>query len=193
MPEIYGKNAKKSGRLPAVALMNPRFPHNVGAAMRAASCFGVDQVWFTGERVQFALSQMKKLPREERMKGFKEVELRQYDHFLDQYDDTVVPVAIELRPGSESLASFVHPEKALYIFGPEDGSVPPSILSRCHRFVVIPTRHCVNLSAAVYITLYDRLIKENPGVTIHETLAENRHGWPDNDDLPEQIGLVSGK
>lgn len=127
------------------------------------------------------------------MKGFKEVELRQYDHFLDQYDDTVVPVAIELRPNSESLASFIHPEKALYIFGPEDGSIPPSILSRCHRFVVIPTRHCVNLSAAVYITLYDRLIKENPGVTIHETLAENRYGWSDNDDLPEQIGLVSGK
>jgi hypothetical protein len=40
--------------------------------------------------------------------------------------------------------------------------------------------------------LYDRLIKENPGVTVFDTMNENRFGWPDNDNLPEQIGLVNG-
>jgi tRNA(Leu) C34 or U34 (ribose-2'-O)-methylase TrmL len=191
MPDIFGKKAPKQGVVPAVALVSPRFPHNVGAAMRAASCFGVKQVWFSGERVRLAMDQKKRLPREERMKGFKDVELRHYDEFLDQFDDTVVPVAVELRPGSESLSTFEHPKNALYVFGPEDGNVPAPILARCHRFVAIPTRHCVNLSAAVYIMLYDRLIKENPGVTVYETLAEERHGWPDRDDLPEQIGLVN--
>ena len=33
-------------------LVDPKFPHNVGAAVRAASCYGVGQVWFTGDRVQ---------------------------------------------------------------------------------------------------------------------------------------------
>lgn len=192
MADIYGKRAKPEGLTPAVALVTPRFPHNVGAAVRAASCFGVKQVWFSGDRVQLAMEKKRRLPREERMKGFKDVELRHFDEFLDQFPDGTVPVAVELRPGSESLPSFEHPERALYVFGPEDGNVPPPILARCHRFVAIPTRHCVNLAAAVYLVLYDRLIKENPGVTVYDTLAEDRHGWPDRDDLPDQIGLTSG-
>jgi tRNA C32,U32 (ribose-2'-O)-methylase TrmJ len=35
----------------AVALIRPKYPHNVGAATPAASCYGVPQVWFTGKRV----------------------------------------------------------------------------------------------------------------------------------------------
>jgi hypothetical protein len=34
-----------------------------------------------------------------------------------------------------------------------------TVLARCHRFLVIPTRHCTNLSAAVYTVLYDRHAK----------------------------------
>ena len=150
-PDIYGKNSKRLGVTPAVALVNPRFPHNVGAAVRAASCFGVSQVWFTGDRMTMDLKGKKRLPREERMKGYRDVELRHFDNFFDQFPDDVVPVAIELRPNSESLPMFVHPEKALYIFGPEDGSIPQVTLKNCHRFVVIPTKHCVNLAAAVTV------------------------------------------
>ena len=40
-PMIYGKNSKKLGKLPAVAMVNPKNPYNVGAALRAASCFGI--------------------------------------------------------------------------------------------------------------------------------------------------------
>ena len=83
-PEIYGKNSKQLGRTPAIALVNPRFPHNVGAAVRASSCFGVNQVWFTGDRMSLDLEKRRRLPREERMKGYKDVDLIQFDHFFDQ-------------------------------------------------------------------------------------------------------------
>ena len=33
------------------------------------------------------------------------------------------------------------------------------MLKHCHRFIVIPSRHCVNLAAAVYLVLYDRAAK----------------------------------
>jgi tRNA(Leu) C34 or U34 (ribose-2'-O)-methylase TrmL len=188
---IYGKKSKKEGRTPAVALINPKYSHNVGAALRAASCFGAKQVWWTGSRVR--LDDKKRLPREERMKGFRDVELRQFDQVWDQYDKDVVPVAIELRQNSESLQSFVHPEKALYIFGPEDGSLGANHLARCHRFVVIPTRHCVNLAAAVYIVLYDRFQKEFPNATIHDMLNEPRNKmrgmFASDDDFHKELGL----
>jgi tRNA(Leu) C34 or U34 (ribose-2'-O)-methylase TrmL len=175
----YGKNRKnKAGQTPSIAMVNPKYAHNVGAAIRAASCFGAHQVWYTGNRVPMDLGKKKRLPREERMKGHQDVELIQFDYFFDEFGSDVVPVAVELRKDSELLSQFDHPEKALYVFGPEDGSIPSVYVRHCHRFVVIPTRHCVNLAAAVYIMLYDRFVKRQLAglepVTMKEILNEFR-------------------
>lgn len=156
----WGKQKAPTGRTPAIALTNPKYPHNVGAAVRAASCFGVKQVWYTGDRVSLGPQKGERLPREERMKGYKDVKLVQFDYIFDQFSKDVVPVAVEMRPNSENLFDFQHPENALYVFGPEDGSILQVHLRHCHRFVVIPTRHCVNLAAAVYLLLYDRNLKQ---------------------------------
>lgn len=185
MAEIWGKNKSKEGIAPAVALCNPKFPHNVGAALRACSCFGIKQLWFSGNRVSLTASKGYRLPREERMKGYSEVELRNFDYFFEQFDRDVTPIAVELRENSEQLTQFIHPEKPLYVFGPEDSSIPQVLLKHCHRFVVIPTAHCVNLSAAVYLVLYDRLQKRiadglEPCRPMSEILNEQR-GFIEND------------
>lgn len=155
---IYGKNVKPEGKTPSIILCNPKYPQNVGSAVRAASCFGAKQVWWTGNRVRLD-DKTKRLPREERMKSYKDVELKQFDKPFDHFKGCV-PVAIELMPGSESLVTFEHPENAVYVFGPEDGSVDKVSKSFCHRFIHIPTYHCTNLAAAVYIVLYDRIFKQ---------------------------------
>lgn len=185
---LYGKNKSPTGITPAIALTNPKYPHNVGMAVRAASCFGVKQVWFSGNRVSLTPTKGYRLPREERMKGYKDVELRQFDYFFDQFPDAT-PVAVELRPNAEQLPFFEHPDNPLYVFGPEDGSIPQVCLRHCHRFVVIPTRHCVNLASAVYMVLYDRLVKRYmSGIEefkpMDEILAESR-GWVD--EVPELV------
>lgn len=153
---IVGKFANQLGITPSIGLVNPKYPRNVAACIRAASCFGVKQVWYSGNRIQ--IEEGERLPREERMKGYSEVDLIQYDYFVDQFKD-VTPVAIEISPTAEVLTTFDHPENPLYIFGPEDGSIPQTFRKLCHRFVIIPTNHCTNLSAAVYLVLYDRLMK----------------------------------
>lgn len=189
-PAIYGKNSKKEGLYPAVALTNPKFERNVAGIVRACSCYGVRQLWWSGNRVQIDPSR-KRLPREERLRGYKDVELRHYDNFFDQFDSDVVPVAVELMPNSESLVSFEHPKKALYVFGPEDGSISQMHLRHCHRFIAIPSRHCLNLSAAVYTVLYDRQMKLNPEATIYDTLSENRENFDLSDkELAEDMGLM---
>lgn len=161
----YGKNSKPVGITPSVCLVNPKYPHNVGAAVRAASCFNIPQVWYTGDRLQ--LENRKRLPREERMKGYQDVDLIQFDYPFDAFNGAV-PVAIEVRQNSEMLTDFVHPENALYVFGPEDGSIHKSFLGHCHRFVIIPTKHCTNLAAAVYIVLYDRMLKAGIAYSLDE-------------------------
>lgn len=146
----------------AIALTNPKFPHNVGAAIRAASCWRIPTLMWSGKRVplpeewisseEFAQYRM---PREERMKGYKDVKLIRTDRFKDEFVG-FTPVAIELTDSSENLFDFIHPDNALYVFGPEDGSIPGTIMQHCHRFVQIPTAHCLNLAAAINVVLAHR-------------------------------------
>lgn len=154
---------------PAVILLNPRYGHNVGNAMRACSVFGLSQLWWTGDRVALDLEQKVekkgRLPREERMKGWRSVKLFNHDRPF-QFFENVVPVCLEITPGAEELTTFEHPENAVYVFGPEDGGVDHTIRRLCHRFITIPTDHdesgkplCLNLAAAVNVVLYDRRAK----------------------------------
>jgi len=155
----WGKNAPAHGVPPAIALVNPKYAQNVGMVVRLASCYGLRQVWFTGERVSLDPAKGDRLPREERMKGYRDVEMIHYEYFFDQFPRGTVPVAVEVRADSEPLHSFEHPAEALYLFGPEDGTIPKSLLGHCHRFLVIPTRHCLNLATAVATVLWDREYK----------------------------------
>ena len=190
-PLIIGKNCPPMGETPAVCLINPKYKANVGAIQRAASCFDIHQVWYTGNRIQ--LEDGERLPREERMKGYKNVDLIQYDYPFDHFKDAT-PVAIELLPGSECLLDFEHPDNALYVFGPEDGSIGQVSRRFCHRFVKIPTLHCTNLAAAVYIVLYDRALKLYKKTGEKLELNEER-GYVDcdgNDDVWKAMGYKDG-
>lgn len=141
-----------------ILLSDPKYPHNVGQAVRAASCFGADKVLMTGDRVALEGDGKKyRLPREERMRG----EYIPVERTQRPFDESpgLVPVAVELTRGAEVLPYFEHPENALYVFGPEDGSLSAATLAQCHRFVQLPMLHCANLASAIYVTLYDRHCK----------------------------------
>lgn len=181
-----GKNASPIGVPPAVLLINPKYPRNVGACIRALSCYGVKQLWYTGNR--FKLDESERIPREERMKGYAEVDLIQYDYPFDQFPKGTVPIAIEVKPGSIQLPDFQHPENALYVFGPEDGGLEGKHLAFCHHIVSIPTRHCLNLSAAVYTVLYDRQCKLSPQARLDDLLVGENRGLK----LPAEFGNEEG-
>ena len=194
--ESVGKKpAKPIGKTPAVILINPKFSYNVGGAQRACSCWGVHQLWWTGNRVKFEPTETskgkKRLPREERMKGYMDVELNQFDYPFEQFKDAV-PVGMELIPGAESLPTFEHPENAIYVFGPEDGSISSTARGYCHRFVSIPAYHCTNLALAIGLVLYDRFVKMNQNTRLDDILKERRYDFADHRQIAEEIGLTSG-
>lgn len=143
-------------KAPGVLLSNPKWAHNVAGAIRACSCYGISTMLWSGKRVD--PTTMERLPREERMKGYKDVYWEVNERAFDLFPDTI-PVCIEIVPHAENLVEFEHPERALYVFGPEDGSVPQVYKRFCHRFVFIPSAHCLNLSTAIATVLYDRRAK----------------------------------
>jgi tRNA G18 (ribose-2'-O)-methylase SpoU len=63
--------------------------------------------------------------------------------------------------GGTPLPDFVHPERAVYILGAEDGGLPIEIAARCHGVVSIPAVRFASYNVAVAGTLimYDRMIK----------------------------------
>lgn len=150
---------KKLLAAPAVVLTNPKYKHNVGGVLRACSCFAVPTLIWTGNRVVIDKNLGERLPREERMKGYRNVTWTWSDRPFGLLAPDVTPVAVEVFESSTPLTYFEHPEKAVYVFGPEDGSVNQMWRRLCHRFVYIPAHHCLNLAAAVNVVLADRMTK----------------------------------
>ena len=137
-----------------IGLDNPKGPENVGAVMRAAGCYGVNTVFYTGKRYEHA--------REFRT-DTKQVHLQIPLIGVDDLQQVVplgcVPVAIEIHADAVPLTTYRHPERAFYIFGPEDGSLKKSVTGWCKDIVYVPTQGCMNLAATVNVVLYDRMLK----------------------------------
>lgn len=137
----------------AIGLMRPKTPENVGSVLRAAWCYHATFVAIQGDRTPVRSST-------DTPKAWRHLPVLRGDdlHALIPYD--AVPVAVDLVEGAESLVDFKHPQRAFYVFGPEDGTLGKTVLDWCVHKVMVPTRDCMNLAASVNVVLYDRLAKQ---------------------------------
>lgn len=137
-----------------IGLVNPKTPENVGSVMRAAGCYGVNSVFYTGTRYDNA-------------KQFcTDTNSRHFDIPLIGVEDLktiipldCVPVAVDLIKDAKPLPDYKHPPRAFYIFGPEDGTLKKEIINFCRETIYVPTNGSMNLATAVNVILYDRLAK----------------------------------
>ncbi|SIQ37359.1 tRNA(Leu) C34 or U34 (ribose-2'-O)-methylase TrmL, contains SPOUT domain [Aeromonas sp. RU39B] len=138
----------------SIGLVNPKSPENVGAVLRAAGCYRADAVFYTG--VRFELAQ-RFVTDTKRM--VSRIPLVGVDELQQALPAGAVAVAVDLIDGAIPLPTYQHPDNAFYIFGPEDGTLGPEILSWCRDVIYVPTEGCMNLAASVNVILYDRLAK----------------------------------
>jgi len=144
-----------------VGLFNAKNAMNIGGAMRAAFNYEAAFIGVAGTRYQ-------RIPTDT-IAAWKHIPLVHTEDILSLCPHDCVPVAIELVDGARSLPMYTHPERAFYVFGPEDGSIPARIVERCRDVVAVPTRNCMNLAATVNVVLYDRLAKQ-----MRDVSRENR-------------------
>lgn len=142
----------------SIGLINPKSPDNVGAILRASANYQVDSVFYTGVRYQQALKRAGRSVDMSRKLG-KDIPIYQADCLLDSTPEDVKIICIEFAENAIALPEFQHPERALYIFGPEDGSIEQEIIDKADHVVFVPTISCMNLSASVNVLLYDRMAK----------------------------------
>ncbi|MDQ3812322.1 MAG: TrmH family RNA methyltransferase [Armatimonadota bacterium] len=143
-----------------IVLLRPKFEQNVAQVVRAAACFGVESIELYQPRYQPASGRKgDRRPRPLRMKDYRTVRIA--TAAAVPFPTGYTPVAVEFLDNAEVLWTFEHPDRAVYIFGPEDGSIERETLAQCHRVVRIPSRFCLNLASTVHIVLYDRMCKLN--------------------------------
>jgi tRNA(Leu) C34 or U34 (ribose-2'-O)-methylase TrmL len=180
----------------SVLLIDPEFAHNVGNTLRACALLGAGSLWWTGDRVAHPeqWGDGTRLPREERMRCYRRTQLGrvhngQVQHLLAA---PAVPVCVEITDSAQDLRYFEHPRDAVYVFGPENGSVPKGMRQQCHLFVRIPNaildadpddidgRTPYNLAAAVNIVLFHRLLQQSVTIDpnrIEATLRDLKYTW----------------
>jgi tRNA(Leu) C34 or U34 (ribose-2'-O)-methylase TrmL len=142
----------------SIGLTNPKSPSNVGAVMRAAGCYQVDSVFYTGKRYARA----EKFNTDTKS-AVTNIPLIGTESLLctigNELPKETKVICVDLVEGAIPLPEFKHPENALYIFGPEDGTISQAVIDKADDVVYIPTVGCMNLAATVNVLLYDRLVK----------------------------------
>lgn len=146
----------------AIGLHRPKNAHNVGSAIRAAHCYSAAMLATSGQR--YTRSPL------DTQKGYRHMPLIQCDNLYDVIPFDCVPVAVDLIADARPLHTYTHPERAFYIFGPEDSTLGKEVLSWCRDVIYIPTRDCMNLAATVNVVLYDRMAKRLK----HQNVFERR-------------------
>jgi tRNA(Leu) C34 or U34 (ribose-2'-O)-methylase TrmL len=137
-------------------LHNPKSPQNMGSILRAAGCYSVDSIYYTGERYARAKSFAT-----DTKNAAANIPVDNVVDIQACLSQKPTLVAIELVEGATPLPYFQHPDNALYLFGPEDGSLPQQLIDQCTHVVYIPTKGCMNLAATVNVLLYDRMAKSS--------------------------------
>lgn len=140
----------------AIGLMRPKDVHNVGSVLRAAFCYGAELVAIQGDRTPVRSSQ-------DTPQAWRHIPVLRGNDLRAFIPYDAVPVAVDLVDDAISLPAFQHPQRAYYIFGPEDGTLGRDTLDWCHKRVMVPTRMCMNLAATVNVILYDRMAKAERG------------------------------
>lgn len=146
----------------AIGLCNPKSPSNVGSVLRACGCFDADHIYYTGTRYDRAEPFYTDTANRQ-----KDIPLTKVEDLPLSADDApgigkIETVCIELCENAVPLLHFQHPDRAMYLFGPEDNSLSQSTIDAADHVVFIPANDCLNLSASVNVVLYDRSMKRSP-------------------------------
>ena len=153
----------------AIGLYRPKDKANVGSVLRAARVYGASMVVIEGARGAAIKHSANTTSTHRHVPTFTPenlLDVRPYDCQL---------VVVDLIPGAIPLPDFKHPDRAMYVFGPEDGTLGRRHTERAQHVVFVPGAHCMNLAATVNVILYDRMVKRNEwqGSSVVERNTEN--------------------
>lgn len=152
-----------------IGLCDPKSPTNMGAVMRAAGCYQASEIRYSGTRHDRAAKFQT-----DTKNMLQKIPLKPLQNLVEDLPAKMKVVCVELAEGATPLPEFMHPSQAIYIFGPEDSSIPQEIINQADHVVYIPTIGCMNLAATVNVVLYDRLAKADHEIDHQARIISSR-------------------
>jgi len=141
-----------------IGIYHPRNNENIGTLWRSA--------WQLGAAGIFTIGRPYKPQTSDTSAAHRLIPLRHFATFEDFLLTRPVGaqlVGIEI--GGQPLASFRHPEQAIYLLGSEDMGLPEKVLAQCNAVVAIEAvnRASYNVAVSGSILLYHRLFLQSRG------------------------------
>ncbi len=149
-----------------IGIVGGKTSANVALLMRSAYCFGASFVFTVGDRYRRMAPDTTATARH--------VPLFHYQDTADLLSHTpqgCARVAVEIREDAVDIGCFQHPERAIYLLGPEDNSLSEDVIAACESVIYIPTAFCLNVAIAGSVVLFHRQL--------------NRREAKDTDFMPE--------
>lgn len=152
---------------------------NLGTLFRSAVCLGAAFVFTVGERYHPQSS--------DTLKSWRHIPYLRYADVEDleahiPYDCPLI--GVERSADAQPLETFTHPRRAMYLLGPEDGSLSAAAVDACHQIVRFDSRWCLNVASAGTVVLYDRHAKD--------VRAKTRFGSSVSVERPSETREVAG-
>lgn len=127
---------------------------NVGTLWRSAFALGATFIFTIGRRYPRQSS--------DTTASWRHIPLLEYADVGDfrqhvPYDCQLI--GVELHADAKPLETFKHPQRAVYLLGPEDGSLSATAIEACQAIVQIDSAYCLNVAAAGTVVMYDRNAK----------------------------------
>ena len=137
-----------------IGIYSPKIIANLGTLWRSAYCLGASFIYTIGDRYKHQCS--------DTTRSYKHIPYWRFDDLSDfqkhiPYDCQLV--CIEIKDNARDLETFTHPQRAVYMLGQEDGSLPVGILNKAQHIVKFNSKYCLNVSSAGTVVLYDRQAK----------------------------------
>ncbi len=137
-----------------IGIMHGKHDHNIGTLWRSAYIMGASFIFTLGRAYKQQTSDV--------VNAWTRIPLYHYENIDDLKEHLPYStrlIAVELDEQSISLATFKHPDRAIYILGNEKNGLPEPVLAACHEIVQLPGSFSLNVAVAGSIVLYDRVAK----------------------------------
>lgn len=128
---------------------------NVGTLWRSAFSLGASFIFTIGRRYPPQAT--------DTTQSWRHIPLLEYadvDDFHEHIPYDCQVVGVERMDIARRLETFVHPHRAIYLLGPEDGSLSKAALELCQSVVQFDSNYCLNVAAAGTVVMYDRSAKQ---------------------------------
>jgi len=137
-----------------IGMFEPKTIDNLGGLIRSAFCFKANFVFTIGNRYHKEPTDTADATRHMPCFHYKDIQ-----DFVEHLPKGVEVVGIEITEKSKPLEKYTHTEKAVYILGGEDRTLPAEVLDICTTIRSIDTRFCLNVASCGTLVLYDRHLK----------------------------------